>query len=219
MIGCLRRVGCLAVFLVVIVVAWVTRDWWLSRLPFRAKSAAPAVASWESPTPEGAGRAEAAIRGLQGPSGPVFVNIAAGDLLAYIAQALRRALPESADSVQAAVIGERLYVRARIRTADLGGKAALGPLASLLGEWERVQLGGVLRVVRPGLSEFQVKEVAIRDWALPQAIIPGLIRHLARGDRPPELARDGIPLATPEYIGDARVSNGRVTLYRTVSPK
>ncbi len=213
MIGCLRRVGCLAVLLVLVAVAWFTRERWTSRMPFRAR-ATPTGATWESSTAEGARRAESAIRRMQSSSGPVFVNVTAAELLAHVAPALTKALPRSMDSIQAAVIGERLYLRARVRIADLGGKAALGPLAALLGERERVQLGGVLRVVRPGLLEFQVKEAAVRGLALPQGIIPALIKQLARGERPLDVSADGIPIVTPDYIGDVRVAGGRITLYK-----
>jgi len=33
-------------------------------------------------------------------------------------------------------------------------------------------------------------------------------------ERPAGLAPDGLPLVTPTYIGDVRVANGRITLYK-----
>jgi hypothetical protein len=75
---------------------------------------------------------------------------------------------------------------------------------------------GVLRIIRPGTAELQVKEFRIRDFSLPQPLIPRLIRQMSRGTRPPELSPDGLPLQTPEYIGDVRVQNGEITLYKNV---
>jgi hypothetical protein len=146
----------------------------------------------------------------------VFVTIVAGDLATYILQELSRTLPTSADSIEAAAIGDRLCVRAVVRTSDLGDKGSLGPVAMLLGDRERLQLCGVLRIIRPGSGELQVKELRVRDLNLPQPLIPRLIRQLSRGERSPDLSPDGLALRTPDYIGDVRVQNGQITLYKNV---
>ena len=146
----------------------------------------------------------------------MYVNVAPGDLAAYILQELAKSLPASADSIEAAAIGDRLYVRAVVKTSELGGSGALGPLSALLGERERIQLGGTLRIIRPGFAELQVKEMKLGALTLPQTLIPRLIRQISRGLRPPEISPEGLPLTTPEYIGDVRVSDGRITLYKTV---
>ena len=63
--------------------------------------------------------------------------------------------------IEAAAINDRLYVRAVVKTSDLGASGALGPLAALLGDRERIQVGGVIRIIRPGFAELQVKEMKI----------------------------------------------------------
>src|SRR5207253_1487252 len=136
-----------------------SRDLWLGNRRPETPTSGRALSTWQALTPEGAKRAEVALRQLQSPSGPVYASVAPGDLAAYIFQQLSHSLPKSADSIEAAAIGERLYVRAVVATADLGGKNALGPLAMLLGSRERVQLGGVLHIIRPGQAELQVKEM------------------------------------------------------------
>lgn len=219
--GCLRRLGCLVVFVILAIVAFVTRDRWFHWLPGarRDASGVAAAPTWQALTPAGAKRAKDALQRLSATNGPVYANVAPGDLAAYIFQELSSTLPGSADSIQAAAIGDRLYVRAVLRTSDIGGKGGLGPIGALLGERERVQLGGTLRIIRPGSAELQVKEFKIREFALPQAIIPRLIRQMSRADRPAGLSPDGLPLKTPPYIGDVRVSNGNITLYKTVQSK
>jgi hypothetical protein len=212
MIGCLRRLGCLVVALAVLAAsAWFSRGYWLPKLGWGSSRQVQA-ATWEGPTDAGARRADAALKQLQSRSGPAFANFSAGDLLSLIVNEVGKAMPRSADSLRATVIGDRVYVRGTIRTADLG-REVLGPLAALLRERERVVLGGTLRVIRPGLSELQVKEVNVGSLRLPQAAIPALLKQLG-GERPPELAADGVALATPDYIGDVRVANGRITVYK-----
>lgn len=214
----IKRVGCLLLVVGIAAAAFFSRDWWLGRIMRgRAPDSVAAVApTWQPLTTEGANRARVALRRLAVPGGPLFATVQPGDLAAYILQELSRTLPSSADSIEAAAIGDRLFVRALLRTSDIGAREALGPLAALLGERERVQMGGTLRIIRPTLGEFQVKEFRIRDFALPSGVIPRLISQLSRGERPPEIAPDGLPLRTPDYISDVRVSSGRITLYKAV---
>lgn len=212
--GCLRTLGCLFLLILLAIGGWFTRDWWWPRLRGGDVAEAP---TWQPLTESGAQRARTALERLRSPRGPVYLSVAPGDMAAYIVQELSRTLPASADSIQAAAIGDRLYVRASIRTADLGDRGALGPLSALLGEREQLQLGGTLRIIRPGSAELQVKEVRIRDFPLPSALIPRIIRQISRGERPAELSPDGLPLRTPDYIGDVRVSDGEITLYRTTT--
>lgn len=215
--GCLRRLGCLLSLLVIgAVAAWLTRDRWLRIVPGSRGAAAVASASWEPLTAARAEHARAVVATLGQRRGPVFANLTGAEAASYIYRALGRDMPQSADSAEAAVIGDRLYLRASVRVAELGGPAALGPLASLLGDRERVQFGGTFNVVRPGLAEFEVKEIRVRDIALPQGAIPRLVQRLEHGSRPAGIASDALPLEIPPYIGDVRLARGRVTLYKTV---
>lgn len=212
--GCLRRLGCLAVLVVAL---GITGLWYMrGRSKSGVDAGALASPTWQSLTPAGAQRAKTALERLRSPRGPVFLQVAAGDLAAYILQELSRTLPSTADSIEAAAIGDRLCVRAVVRTSDLGDRASLGPLSMLLGDRERLQMCGMLRIIRPGAAELQVKELKIRDFSVPQALIPRLIRQIAKGQRSPELSPDGLPLQTPDYIGDVRVQNGQITLYKSV---
>jgi hypothetical protein len=217
--GCLRRLGCLVVL---VLLACAGAFWFLRQRGAPGADSAAAAGgqpTWQALTPAGAQRARTALARLQSPRGPAFQTVVAGDLAAYIVQELSRTLPSSADSIEAAAIGDRLCVRAVVRIADLGDKAAMGPVAMLLGDRERLHLCGVLRIIRPGFAELQVKELRIRDLNLPQALIPRLIRQISKGERPAGLSEDGMPLRTPEYIGDVRVANGQITLYKNVQTR
>jgi hypothetical protein len=212
----MRALGCFFVILVIAVLAYLSRGLWWGRVSGRGPVDRAVVTSmrWQPLTPEGSSRARSALTRLGARNGPQYVEIAPGDLAAYVLQELSRTLPPSADSIQAAAIGDRLHVQALIKTSDLGASDALGPIAMLLGEQERVRLGGVLRIIRPGVGEFQVKEFRIRDFGLPQGVIPRLIRELNVGERPPGLSPDALPLRTPEYVGDVRISDNKVTIYK-----
>jgi hypothetical protein len=130
--------------------------------------------------------------------------------------ALRRELPPSAKNIAATTIGDRLYVRADIALSDVGGAEILGPLAGFLSDRETMMFGGTFEVIRPGLAQFHVRELKLRELAIPPKMIPRLVQRIGRGARPEGVASDALPLLVPEQIGDVRVARGKVTLYKNV---
>ena len=209
----MRTIGCLVVVILAAAAGWMLRG----RIGFD-REPAPVLGDtavvWEPITTEGANRARVAIEELGTRASPVFVSIRPGDVSSYIFVALARQLPPSAENIQAAVIGDRLHVRASVKLSDFGGAGALGPLAAFLGERETMQLGGYFHVIRAGLAEFRVTDLKLREFAVPTNLIPRLIRSFSRGARPAGVADDGLPLVVPEYLADVRIANGRVVLYR-----
>lgn len=210
---CMGRIGCLVVLALGIFAGWMLRDRLFAGLR-PAPAAKPAVAAWEPLTPAGAARMKAALVTLQKPRGPVFATVRPGDLASYVMLQLVKQLPPSADSIEAAAFGDRLYVRASVKLADFGGKDVLGTLSNFLSDRERMQFGGSFRIVRPGLAEFRVQEIRLRDFPIPPRAIPKLLQRIERGARPAGLSPDGLPLLVPDYIGDVRVEPGRITLYK-----
>lgn len=213
MFGCLGRLGCLALFILGAAVAWLMRDRWQ---PLVFGDRETSVATWESMSDSAATRAGRAVQSLSGPSGPGYVTLTAAELASLIASQAGGALPPSVDSVQAAIEGDRVRLRAMINLDDLRGIEGLGPLSSLLNRRERFETQGRLDIVRPGLAQFLVQSAQIGEFPIPQAAIPRLLGQLARAARPDSVAANGIPFAVPEHVGDVRVDRGRVILYRRV---
>ena len=210
----MRKIGCLVVLALGVFVGWTLRDRLFAGLRTAPETKA-AVAAWEPLTPDGAARMRTALATLQKPRGPVFATVRAGDLASYVLQQLVKQLPPSADSIEAAAFGDRLYVRASVKPADFGGSDVLGSLSSFLSDRERMQFGGSFHIVRPGLAEFRVQEVRLHDFPLPPRAIPRLLQRIGRGARPAGLSPDGLPLVVPDYIADVRVEPGKVTLYKS----
>jgi hypothetical protein len=210
--GCIARLGCLVLLAILACIGWFTRSMWL---PQRFRSH-PAVVSgrWQPATAAGAERGRAALARLSQPKGPVFETLPAGDLASLAATEITTRLGGSADSVAARVDADRLSVRARIDFTTLRGK--LGPLASMLGEREMVELSGTFHMLKPGLGEFEVQSARVGQVALPQAMIPRLIQSIDHGVRPADMRSDALPLSVPDYVGDIRIANGKVTLYKNV---
>jgi hypothetical protein len=219
--GCIARIGCLIVLVLLAVVGWLTRERWLHLMPGgsggRSDSAAGVAGRegvWQPLTAQGGERARRALAELARANGPAVVAVPAPDLGAYVYEELARQLPPSADSVEAMAVGDQLHVRASVRLQELGGRDALGPLAGMLGDRERLQIGGNLRVVRPGLGELVVRDIRVGQLRIPPGLVPRLVRQLSRRDRPPGVSDAGLPLRLPEYIGEIRVAGGNVTIVK-----
>jgi hypothetical protein len=212
--GCMRRLG----FLVLVFLAGgAVFLWFFYERPRRAAEAAPTAPVWQPLTSAGAERARGAVQALSRPTGPVFTNIAGADLASYILDELTKQLPPSAEELEAAVIDDRLHVRAKMNISDFGGAGGLGPLASMLGDREPVEFGGTLELVRPGLAQYRIKVLRLRELSVPARMIPRLLQRVARGARPPGLAEDALPLEVPSFIADVRTGQGHVTLYKATA--
>jgi hypothetical protein len=204
------------VLAVLAAVGWFTRDRWM---PARFKPqivAVPTGPAWEPLTDAGAQRTRDALAKLSQKTGPVFQTLSGGDVASYAFSELVKQLPPSTDSVQTQINGETVSMRANVRMADIGGSGSLGPLASMFGERERVELSGTFYVMKPGLGEFQVQSVKVGGVSVPHGMIPKIIGQLAKGARPAGLSPDGLPLPIPRYLGDIRVANSKITLYKNV---
>jgi len=212
--GCIARLGCLILLVCLAVGAWLTRDQWLHKITGKPVVTS-AASAWEPLTPEAGAAGKQKLDDLAKPSGPVFTNLSASEVASYVFQTVAHTIPASADSAAAAVIGDALFVRAVVPVKEIAGTGVLGPLAGLLNDRERLQLGGTFHVIRPGLSEFEVREIKLRDFKVPSGAIPRLVRQLSKGERPPGISPNALPVTTPRSLGDVRISSGKVTLYKT----
>jgi hypothetical protein len=209
MFGCLRRVGCLILLLLLAGGAYY---WWM----VRTTTSSSAAGVWKPVTPADAAAGARAVQSLQAPRGKVFANLTPAQAVAYLVQETAKELPSSATGVEAMVSGDQLHVRAVISLDQLGGAKALGPLATMLGSRDTVQLAGRVDLLRPGMAQMHVTQVRVGSLNLPAQMVPRLISQIRR-QSPPGIASDALALPLPPYIGDVRIANGKVTLYKNVS--
>ena len=212
--GCIARLGCLVLLVILGIGAWFTKDMWLPER-YRSHPAVAVGSTWRPITSEGADRTKAALDKLSQPKGQVFQTLTASDLASYAFAELSSKLPGTAQNVETSVSGDVVSVRADVRLADIGGASALGSLGGMLNEREKVQLSGTFTVPKPGLAEFVVRDVKVRNLTVPRGMIPTLVKRLDHGARPEGMAENAIAVPIPRYVGDIRVANGKVTLYKT----
>ena len=210
----MRRLVVAFVIVAAIGAGWYLRDRW-TREPHPAAGGADSLGVvWEPLTMEGAERARSAVQQLARTSGPVFANVRAGDLASYVYVELAKQLPSSAEDVRAAVIGDRVYIKASVRLAELGAGEALGPFMGVVGERDTVSFGGQFEIIRPGLAQFHVRDLRVRDFSIPRGLIPRIIGRVRRGTVPEGVSGDGLPLEIPPHIAEVRIAEGRIILYR-----
>jgi hypothetical protein len=219
--------GCLAVVGVVAVGAGA---WWLNGgsipTPWRSgdrdsTSVAEGSSSlkWESLTEASTGGTDAVLS-LGRRNGPAYVTLSPGDLAGFLATGIARSLPRSAADPQVAIEGNRIHIRALVRMRDLAGEGALGSalgitLGRALDEQDTLHIAGTMDVRRPGLAQYHVDKLAVRSIDVPQRLIPQLVRSMrTRAGLKDSLDSDALPIPLPRSIGDIRISNGRITLYR-----
>jgi hypothetical protein len=215
MINCLGRIGCGLLLIVLGAAGWHYRDVWIPRARSLVTAEMPPEhEEWTVISTEGGRRAAAQINRLSGRTGPAYVNIDGADFVAYT---LSTALAEilKVDSVPEALVGDgQVYLRMRVRVADLGGRESLGAVAGMFSEAERVTIAGRLEAVRPGLVQYRPTDVAVRDLKIPPSALARLLRQWSPGTRPEGVGAEALPVILPDHVADIRVSSGRVTLYK-----
>jgi len=217
--GFFRRLGCLIIIVVIALAVW----YWYARVPTSSTTTTTTVGTatsvssgWQPLTAADADRGRAAVQSLGRQSGPVFANLSAAEAASYIFTVVAKQLPPSAQNAQAAIIGDRLYVRSDVELKDFGGSKALGPIGMLLGDRDSVRFGGTINMLKPGLGEFLVQEVKLGRVDVPNALIPRILTQMKRGKDIPGISQNGLPMVMPSYISDVRISSGKITLYKSV---
>ncbi len=240
--GCLSRVGCLAVIAGAGAVGfWLYGDRFpseLSRAAVQASEKAgevskgvvgttPAVyrdsvraaersIAWVSMGKASGGRTNALTR-LSRRNGPAFVSLGAGELAAMLAAPLRGQLPESATGLQLAMQDNRLLVRSVIDLGEVAGDGTLGRLlGTALSGRDSLRVAGTLDLLRPGVAQYRVEQLRLKGVDVPPRLIPTVLGALRRDSTTDGLAGDGLAIPLPRAVADLRLAKGRLTLYKAV---
>jgi hypothetical protein len=143
------------------------------------------------------------------------VNVGAADLASFVLDSALHGFSPRASGAQAIAKDDRLYMKAMVTAADLGGPKTLGPLSGLLEGKQELTVGGRLEVLSPGKAQFRVEEISLGELALPRAVIPRLVARIGVRDRTAGTPGDAIPVIVPASLADVRVNKGHVTLYKS----
>ena len=215
MFGCMFRIGCAILLLLLGALGWHFRDRWVPKVKSMVTVEAPvASAGWAPITAAGGTRAKERIASLGRRGGPAYITLTPTEFASYVLGSALNTVAAGDTSTQAVVQDGMLYIRTRVRLADLGGKDALGPLARMFNDTESVMIAGTLDAVRPGLAQFRLKEVAVRELKVPRSAVGALVKRWGPTPRPDSLATDGLPVTLPTDVVHLRIADGKITLYK-----
>jgi hypothetical protein len=211
MFGCLRRVGCLALFVLVAGAAYITRHRWMP-LVLPGRGADVASLTWKPISTDGAARVRRVMVRLNEPTGPVFANVSPEDLASFILDSAANTT-QTPRPVEAAVQGDRFLLRTTVRAADLGLENVpfLGGVAD---KTVSVLVGGTLTVERPGFGELRVTTLRVDAIEVPGPMLARVTRTLARNMRRAGTRDDAFGFALPPQVADLRIDKGKITLYK-----
>jgi hypothetical protein len=213
--GCLtapfKVLGCLGL-VALLVIGWLYRDrvvregrQLLGRLEgSRPPAGAPAARG--RPGSRALASAEAKIDSLNGWHADSVV-LTASEVASLMGSGLSPAFRKELDSLQVELLDGEVRAHARLRTVRLP-RELVGPLAAVLQAHEPVEATGPLRVTGPGVGEWAVRSLQIRDFPVPASSVRTLISR-AVGDS----ARGTVPWTVPAGVRAVRVRPTGVTLY------
>ncbi len=135
------------------------------------------------------------------------VVLTASEMASLIGAGLDPQLRGHLDSLLVELMPDRLGVKARMNTAVIP-PGALGPLSMLLREWEPFAAEGPVAVVSDGVGEWRLESLAVRDLALPEAMVRMLVTG-PMGGTPDGALRVGIPSG----VTNIRLTADAVVLY------
>ncbi len=242
-VGCITRLGCLAVVGAVAVGGGL---WWLNggELPFTIARRAEGVSNPAVTTPpqwvslsagKGTGSGTAVkppdLRELSSTTGSAYMTMSTEQLTSLLASSLSNAIPEVAASTQLALYDGMLHVRTPIRFRDIAGDGAVGgavgsAISSAIGrtfsDQDTVHFAGDFSIVRPGLAQLEIKKVSVRNIDIPSRLIPLVVRSVGAVNDPKTQQSDsslqsGFYVPLPTSIGDIRIGDNRVTVYRATT--
>lgn len=217
MFGCLGRLGCLLLIAALAVGGYFTRAWWYPKV--HALVVAPPAAesvAWAPITKDAAAAGARSAARLAEKSGPVYLNLTPAEFAAWQLEPAMRILGSSAGNPEATVHGDTLFVRANVAVTELGDPKQLGPLATMLDGRQPVVIGGRLAVTEPGTLGLQVTHLTVNDLRLPRALVERIVGRIGMRARADSLAPGVIAMPLPKGVAEARVTNGKVVIYKAV---
>ena len=217
MFGCIGRVGCVVMLAVIAAAGWYTKPYWYPRVHAMVVATPPAKnITWKPIGPEAATRGSQAAARLNDASGPVYADLTPAEFAAWLLEPAMKILGTSGANPEASVHGDTLFVRGNVAVSELGDPKALGPLASMMRGRQPVLIGGRLEMLKPGALGLHVTQMSVNDLRLPSALIAKIMARVAVRERADVVAPGVVSIAVPKSIVDARISNGKIVLYKAV---
>ncbi|HEY0931662.1 MAG TPA: hypothetical protein VGE27_17195 [Gemmatimonas sp.] len=146
---------------------------------------------------------------LRSKTGPAYVSLSASQVVGVLTPLVQQ-LPPSAKSVQLALEGDQLLVRAVVSLRDFAGSGTIGTvLGGALDGTDTLYVAGPIEPVQPGLAQFRLRELRLKGIDVPSRLIPPLVR---------KLRQQGERRVREQLAAQARSERGATSAGKTVDP-
>jgi len=214
--GCLSglfRLVALALLIVVGAVAWWFRAPLLRRVSHAVAphgTALPPVTDTAvgAPTPHALQSTQHKVDKLHSSSGPDSVVLTANEVASLVGSSIDWSVRKSYDSLRVELLEGSIAVYCRLDTRVIPADA-LGPFTSMLNPMEPLRIAGPLRIERPGIARWSIRELSLRGIAFPPPLVTQLAERVAGAD-----STGAVPLRVSPAFRDVAIHPGAAILYR-----
>ena len=177
----MAKLGCLVALGAVAVAAW----WFRAPLVrgagglFGSRPPLPRIAeSIGAPTPAAVASARAKLEALDRAGGPDSVVLTANEVASWVGGGIDWRVRQTFDSLRVELRPDTLVLHARLDTRALPPEA-LGPFGGFVEPREPLLIAGPVAVVAPGVAEFRVRGLVLRDFAFPDVAVRRIAERVA----------------------------------------
>jgi hypothetical protein len=217
--GCLKfvvRLVAVAVLVLAGAVAWLYRDpilhaasRWLGPRPPLPQVTDTVVGA---PSPKALHSTQGKIDRFKGPAAPDSVVLSANEVASMIGSGIDWQVRKSFDSLRVELSEGSVAVHCRLDTRVIPPDA-IGPLAALLQPMEPLRIAGPVRIARPGVALWTIKELSLRGMAFPSLMTTQLAQRVAGAD-----ADGAVALRVSPSFQDIAIHPTGVVLYKSRRP-
>ena len=163
-----------------------------------------------APTPKALQSTQGKIDRLRRAQGaPDSVVLSANEIASMVGSGIDWSVRKSFDSLRVELFEGSLAVHCRLDTRVIPPDA-LGPFASMLNPMEPLRIAGPLRIERPGVARWTIKELSLRGMAFPELMVTQLAQRVAGAD-----ADGAVALRVSPAFHDVAIHPTGVVLYRS----
>ncbi len=211
--GCARRVGCLAVILLLLAAAGV----WLARDSVGGWMAGLEVGGTPEPSERLARAAEEKLDGIARDGLGAEIRFSESELQSLLVFRAGPALPAGIEEPRIDVQDSIIVLSARLRPDELEGFTTPDAVQSALSDSSRVTTGLLPAVERPGEILVRVRSLQMGSFVFPPVMLPAVVGGLAKQGVP---TSDGaVVLRVPRDIAGIRIEGDDVVLEPDLSPR
>jgi hypothetical protein len=176
--------------------------------PHREPLPSTADATVGAPTPGALHSTQGKLDRLKRRAGPDSVVLSPNEIASLVGSGIDWSVRKSFDSLRVELFEGVIAVHCRLDTRVIPPDA-LGPFAGMLGPMEPLRIAGPIRIERPGVARWTIKELSLRGVAFPELLVQQLAQRIAGAD-----ADGAVALRVSPAFQDVAVHPTGVVLYR-----